>query len=120
MGYYCIGINPVGGAILALNRKAPAHGAKQLWGRDPKENELPHIRSASDVTWAFWNRATAGGDIKNIKYFFNCLIVNAEMQDLIRQAHEKLTPPKSAPGTWPGTEFSMDSEQGLALLGEFD
>lgn len=104
---------------MALDRKAPAHGAEKLWGRKPKDYELPQIRSASDITWAFWNRATAGVDIKNIKYFFNCLIVNEETQDLIRQAHEKFTPPRSAPETWPGTEFSMDSEQGLALLGNF-
>ncbi|KAH6625587.1 hypothetical protein C7974DRAFT_313491 [Boeremia exigua] len=102
---------------VTLDRKSPAHGAAQLWGRTPEDRELPHIRSSSDVTWAFWNRATAGGDITNIKYFFNCLIVNPETQDLIRQAHEKMTPPRSAPGMWPGTEFSMDSEQGLALLG---
>lgn len=105
---------------MALDRKAPAHGAEKLCGRKPKDYKLPQIRSASDITWAFWNRATAGVDIKNIKYFFNCLIVNEETQDLIRQAHGKLTPLRSAPETWPGTEFSMDSEQGLALLGELD
>lgn len=57
-------------------------------------------------------------NIKNIRFFFNCLVVNEETLDLIRQAHERLAPPRSAPGTWPGTEFGMESEQGLALLGE--
>ena len=102
---------------MALDRKSPAHAAARLWQRKPEDSELPAIRSASDITWGFYNRATAGGNIKNIRYFFNCLIVNPEVQDLIRQAHERLTPSRSAPGTWPGTEFSMDSEEGLALLG---
>lgn len=105
---------------MALDHVSSFHSAEQLWGRKPKDYELPAIRSASDVAWAFWNRATAGGDLKNIKYFFNCLIVNEETQALIRMAHEKMTPPRSAPGKWPGTEFSMNSEQGLALLGKLN
>ncbi|KAJ4318876.1 Mitochondrial import inner membrane translocase subunit tim8 [Neodidymelliopsis sp. IMI 364377] len=117
-GYYRIGINALGGAIMALDRKSPSYAAEDLWGRKPTNDQLPHIRAASDIAWAFWNRATAGGSIKNIKYFFNCLIVNEETQALIRQAHEKMTPPRSAPGMWPGTEFTMNSEQGLALLGK--
>jgi hypothetical protein len=103
---------------MALDHTSPVHGAADLWKRPPKDYELPAIRSAFDITWAFWDRATVGGNIQNLKYFHDCLVVNPDPLDLIRQAHEKLTPPRSAPGTWPGTEFSMYSEQGLALPGE--
>lgn len=116
-----MGVNSVGGAVMMIDARSPASGATALWGRPPLTAELPHIRSTSDIAWGFWNRATTGtattGNIKNIKYFFVCLIVNPETIDLIRMAHEKLTPPRSAPGIWPGSEFSMESEQGLALLG---
>lgn len=103
---------------MALDRKSPAHDAAKLWKREHEDFELPATRSASDIAWGFYNRAAAGCNIKNIRYFFNCLIVNSEVQDLIRQAHERLTPPKTSPGTWPDIEFSMDSEEGLALLGK--
>ncbi|KAF1357235.1 hypothetical protein EJ07DRAFT_129930 [Lizonia empirigonia] len=116
-GYHRIGVNAPGGAIMALDHRSPASAAETLWGHTPNTDELPHIRAASDFAWAFWSRATAGGGIRNIRYFFNCLIVNEETQALIRRAHEMMTPPRSAPGMWPGTEFHMDSEQGLALLG---
>ncbi|KAJ4401924.1 hypothetical protein N0V91_007577 [Didymella pomorum] len=88
---------------MALDHTSPVHGAADLWKRPPKDYELPAIRSAFDITWAFWDRATVGGNIQNLKYFHDCLVVNPDPLDLIRQAHEKLTPPRSAPGTWPGS-----------------
>lgn len=100
-----------------MNTVSAAHGAERLWGRKPTADELPAIRSLSDIAWAFWNRGAAG-NLQNIKYFFVTIIINHETNQLIEIAHRKLDPPKSAPGGWPGTEFSMDSEAGQAILGE--
>lgn len=52
---------------------SPARAAAALWGRNPLTEELPHIRSFSDISWAFWNRAAAG-NIQGIKYFMATMV----------------------------------------------
>jgi hypothetical protein len=95
---------------------SPAKAAKSLWRRTPNAEELPHIRSFSDITWAFWNRAAAG-NIQNIKYFFVTTIINTETNRHIRKALKTLTPPKTEADLWPGTDFDMETDAGKALLG---
>jgi hypothetical protein len=95
---------------------SPAKTAKSLWRRIPNAEELPHIRSFSDITWAFWNRAAAG-KIQNIKYFFVTTIINTETNRHIRKALKTLTPPKTEADLWPGTDFDMETDAGKALLG---
>jgi hypothetical protein len=95
---------------------SPAKAAKSLWRRTPNAEELPHIRSFSDITWAFWNRAAAG-NIQNIKYFFVTTIINTETNRHIRKALRTLTPPKTEADLWPGTDFDMETDAGKALLG---
>jgi hypothetical protein len=112
-----MGVNAAGGALFMMNSVSAAHGAEKLWGRTPNADELPHIRSFSDVAWAFWNRA-ASSNIQNIKYLFVNIVMNDETNRLIEFAHRSLNPPRSAPPGWPGIEFSMDSEGGQAILGK--
>jgi hypothetical protein len=95
---------------------SPAKAAKSLWRRTPNAEELPQIRSFSDITWAFWNR-TAAGNIQNIKYFFVTTIINTETNRHIRKALKTLTPPKTEADLWPGTDFDMETDAGKALLG---
>lgn len=111
-----MGVNPSGGAMFIMNIISAAHGARNLWQQTPTANQLPHLRSVSDIAWAFWNRANPG-DLKNINYFFVNVVMNDETNRLIERAHRGLTPPRSSPPVWPGTEFDMDSEAGLAILG---
>ncbi|KAF1851007.1 uncharacterized protein K460DRAFT_382536 [Cucurbitaria berberidis CBS 394.84] len=67
---------------------------------------------------AFWNRVNAaGGDVTNIKYFFVTIIINRETNKHIRRVLSTLTPPQDETHSWPGHEFSMDSDAGKALLG---
>jgi hypothetical protein len=99
-----------------MDIKSPAKAARSLWRRAANPEELPHIRSFSDITWAFWNRAAAG-NIQNIKYFFITTIINTETNRHIRQALKTLTPPKTEAELWPGTEFDMNTDAGKALLG---
>jgi hypothetical protein len=113
---HTVGVNGEGGAVFAMDIKSPAKAARSLWGRAPKAEELPHIRSFSDISWAFWNRAAAG-NIQNIKYFFVTTIINTETNRHIRKALKTLTPPKTETEGWPGVDFDMETDAGKALLG---
>jgi len=111
-----VGINGIGDMVVAINIVSPARAAEDLWGRKPLPEELPHIRSFSDISWAYWNRAAAG-NIQGIKYFMAAMVINKETNQYIRRILSELTPPEEETKTWPGHEFSMDSDAGKALLG---
>jgi hypothetical protein len=113
---HTVGVNAQSGAVFALDIKSPAKAARNLWRRAATTEELPHIRSFSDISWAFWNRPAAG-NIQHLKYFFVAMIVNTETDRHIRQALQTLTPAKEDAEGWPGAEFSMVTDAGKALLG---
>jgi hypothetical protein len=113
---HAVGVNGVGGAVIAMNIVSPAKAAAGLWRRDPKPEELPHIRSFSDISWAFWNRAAAD-NIEGIKYFMATMVINRETNLYIEKALSELTPPEENTKGWPGHEWRMDSNAGKALLG---
>jgi len=102
--------------IALMNAQAPAFCALTVWGRKPVTDELPHIRSASDIAWGMWNRAGAS-DLKNIKYLLVTQIINPTTRELITKAYQSLNPPQSQDKIWPGIEFSMETQSGQALLG---
>jgi hypothetical protein len=113
---HTIGVNAAGGAVFAIGISSAAKSARRVWGVVPKEDELPHIRSVSDIAWAFWNRAAAGNS-QDIKYFFVTMIINPETNRHIRRALKTLKPPKEEVEGWPGVDFDMESDAGRALLG---
>jgi hypothetical protein len=113
---HTVGVNGIGGAVIAMNIVSPAKAAAGLWSQDPKPEELPHIRSFSDISCAFWNRAAAG-DIQGIHYFVATMVINRETNQHIKKALSELTPPEEDTKGWPGHEFGMDSDAGKALLG---
>jgi hypothetical protein len=113
---HTIGVNAAGGAVFAIGIMSAARSARRVWGVDPKADELPHIRTVSDIAWAFWNRAAAG-NIQDIKYFFVTMIINPETNRHIRRALKTLNPPKEEVDGWPGVDFDMESVAGQALLG---
>jgi hypothetical protein len=102
-----------------MNILSASHSARRLWRTPPTPDQLPHLRSVSDIAWAFWRRATspATHDVRNIRYLFVTVVMNDETSRLIETAHAGLTPPRSGPGVWPGTEFGMDGDAGAAILG---
>ncbi|KAJ4367105.1 Mitochondrial import inner membrane translocase subunit tim8 [Neocucurbitaria cava] len=120
---HTIGVNAAGGAVFAIGISSAASSARRLWRRVALPEELPAIRSVSDIAWAFWNRAhqdtttTSNSNIQDIKYFFVTMIINPETNRHIRRALSSLSPPKDTADGWPGTEFDMQSEAGKALLG---
>jgi hypothetical protein len=101
-----------------MNVISASYSAKKMWERQPNPGELPQVRSISDVAWAFWNRASAG-NVANIKYLLVTIIMEQDTRDIIRQAHETLTPKRSETAVWPGFDFGMDTPAGQALLGTF-
>jgi hypothetical protein len=102
-----------------MNILSAAHSARRLWRTTPTPDQLPHLRSVSDIAWAFWRRATSPTthSVANIKYLFVTVVMNDETARLIETAHAGLTPPRSGLGVWPGIEFGMDGDAGAAILG---
>ncbi|KAH5436206.1 hypothetical protein HBI47_071090 [Parastagonospora nodorum] len=113
---HAVGVNGIGGAVIAMGIVSPAKAAAGLWCRDRKPEELPHIRSFSDISWAFWNRAAAV-NIQGIHYLMATMVINRETNQRIRKALSELTPPEEDAKGWQGHEFGMDSDAGKALLG---
>ncbi|CAG5159510.1 uncharacterized protein ALTATR162_LOCUS5616 [Alternaria atra] len=111
--YYTIGINAQAGVIHLLNRKSPESAAKTLWGvESAPRNELPALKSSSDIAWGMWERMSPG-NLGNINYIFSHSIVNKETQAIILRA---LDGQPLAP--WPGTEFvAGEASEYWALLG---
>lgn len=113
-----VGVNAIGGAVFAMNIVSPAKAAASLWRLTPKTEELPHIRSLSDISWAFWNRAAGpANNIQGIKYFMATMVINRETNQHTKRALSELKPPEGDTKGWPGHEFSMDTNAGKALLG---
>ncbi|KAF3036014.1 hypothetical protein E8E11_005662 [Didymella keratinophila] len=119
-----IGVNPADGFLYFHNRLSAEKAAKDYWGYPPTPRELPALRSSSDISWAFWNRASAAATRTNIKYIMSCLVINPFTErtiDLMLEAVNgdiRVRP-------WPGTDFEFtfgpdrgaQIEGALALLG---
>jgi hypothetical protein len=102
--------------VTLMNVITPGYSAQRLWQRKPASDELPQIRSISDVAWGFWNRA---GNVQGIKYLMVAMVMNEDTRNIIRQAHESLTPKRSETATWPGFDFATHTPAGQAILGMF-
>lgn len=114
-GTHEIAVNPAG-AVVLMNVISAARSAESYWGKKPLTEELPKIRSTSDIAWGLWNRV-APENLKEIKYLMVTLIMNRDTCDLIRAAYATLNSPQSETKVWPGTDFNMDTPGGQALLG---
>jgi hypothetical protein len=113
--YARFGINHVGGAIFGQNFQAPKYAAKEIWGRDPRPDELPALRLASDIMWAYWIRDNP--NVGNLKYYIANHIQNADTGALMARILRAKKVPAS---TWPGLELKMDTDEAQALLGKYD
>mgnify|MGYP003624085422 CR=1 FL=1 len=125
--HFVIGVNAKDGVIFFLDREAPASAAAKLWSLSlpPPANQLPAIRSSSDIAWALWVRhmTEQKSSIKDIKKFMSLTIVNEETEDIMKQAIGEWEPPAGQPKisdfqSWPGTTFDTTTIQGAALLGK--
>jgi hypothetical protein len=121
---------------LLVNRVSPLTGTKTLWrdrpkdAGDPKPDELPLLRSSSDIAWGLWNRGSnnmKNPNVKNIQKIFSMNIVNEETKMIMIRALGSVKVPEGEPKifqppAWPGATFDLSSGEedgvaGRALLG---
>ena len=115
---HTIGVNAEAGVVYAINLSSAAKAARRLWKRAALPDELPAIRSVSDIAWAFWNRVHSDVEsLQNIRYLFATMIINKETNQHITRALGTLNPPKEDVEVWPGHDFDMETDAGKALLG---
>ncbi|OAL46996.1 hypothetical protein IQ07DRAFT_479568, partial [Pyrenochaeta sp. DS3sAY3a] len=116
---FTIGANPQSGFVYFVSRANPALAAMRQWRLDslPPKDQLPALRSSSDIAWGFWNRVSAG-NLGNIHKFMSMHIVNRETQSLILRsvARAGITDLNNIP-VWPGLTFNVQTEEFYALLG---
>jgi hypothetical protein len=99
--------------VYFFSRESPEHSAELHWkDKRPIPDDLPKLRSSSDLTWGLWNRAAVPRyDIKHIKYF---IVVNAANTVTKNTIVPRALKPKNlaSDGTkpWPGSGFRMDAE----------
>lgn len=116
---FTIGVNAQSGLVYFISRHNPALAAMRQWRLDapPPKEQLPALRSSSDIAWGFWNRLSAA-NLGNIHKFLSMHIVNRETQSIILRAIASTgaTSLNDVP-VWPGISFNAQYEQFFALLG---
>ncbi|EUC41771.1 hypothetical protein COCMIDRAFT_29507 [Bipolaris oryzae ATCC 44560] len=113
---YEFAVNP-NGLVALMNIMSLSFCAEKFtWFRKPLPEELPHIGTPSDIAWAVWNRAGAS-NIADVKYLLVTQIMNPTSRDIIRTALGTLQPPHSETQVWPGSDFTIDTVGGRAILG---
>jgi hypothetical protein len=93
--------------------ESPAAVARTLWETNPTNDELPKLRYLTDVLWGYWNRDNP--NFKNINWYIVQQVENVDTAKIIARA---LKNKKKTLAPWPGTTFSMDSDEGHAILGK--
>jgi hypothetical protein len=116
-----MGVNGRDGIIYFIHRMSP-ESAQQSWSKD----DLPKLRSTSDLAWGLWNRVAKPDNLKNIRYFVSTNVVNPDTAyDIVPRALREKGVQSGHAQQWPGTAFKFgddgeaDLESSLALLGEF-
>lgn len=108
-----------------LDRSSAAEAARWLWERKAASNELPKLRSTSDIAFGFWNRIASAENRRNIKYIMSCEILNEHTEETMKAALDKIGAEDLESQVWPGADFSFafgenkadEIEAALALLG---
>ncbi|KAI4938950.1 uncharacterized protein J4E92_000231 [Alternaria infectoria] len=116
--YATVVINKAAGIIFFLRRGSAEHQARRLWKVKDHvpipPNELPALRTSSDVAWGFWNRVS-GENLANINGVVSMLVTN----DQTRRIMDRMLVDKNLETVqlWPGTVVDVHSVHYLALLG---
>lgn len=106
-------------AIIGVVLIGPAFAAERLWGWTPSASQLPKLRNISDLYWAYWSALhnAAGTRVSNLNKYIVYSIHNTQTDQIISRSVRSRG--KAGLESWPGEYFSIESTQGLALLGEF-
>lgn len=110
-GTYEILLNAAGGALIATESSGPSHLTKaDILG--PGE-ELVALQQWSDVAFLAWKHES-GGNIRNLKYIVQSIIINPITVDIIGRILESR---KETVKPWPGLKIPMTDPDAQALLG---
>jgi hypothetical protein len=106
--------NPEEGVILGWGAFSPAYmGAK----KDPPVTVVPDLKSWSDITflqWADLHKNEKGPAVSHLRYIMKTPCENPTTQLVIKKALKNTGQTLSK---WPGVTFSMDTKEGVAILG---
>ncbi|KAI8936738.1 hypothetical protein NX059_007125 [Plenodomus lindquistii] len=88
---------------------------QRIWNRVPSDDEIPPIRSLSDILWSYW--ITSGGPSgtpapQPLRHYGVLAVKQPAAKSIIIRALDSREPRK-----WPGSNFQADSEIGKALIG---
>ncbi|KAF2626279.1 hypothetical protein BU25DRAFT_471761 [Macroventuria anomochaeta] len=125
--YAKVGINPTDGLVYFIHRQSPEDAAGEHWRRGkPTHEELPALRSSSDIAWGMWNRVASGS--QKLNYFMAVSVINPETQYIMKCALQQYNIDEVP--AWPGKDFEfviknakpkesdlLEMEAALALLG---
>jgi hypothetical protein len=123
-------VNPIAGLLIAVNNINPAAMAKQmLQKRKPSECDinLPRLRNWSDVAFLQWQRVAKRFSVRGtaLKYIVRSNVANPNTLDIMSQVLGEYAGSRNIPECrddfvprprWPGVDFDIDSDEGLALL----
>ncbi|RMZ70005.1 WD domain-containing [Pyrenophora seminiperda CCB06] len=115
---FTIGVNAMSGMIMMLNRQNPASSAKALWRLPqlPPSDQLPALRSSSDIMWGLWKLENAYHPW-DIKRFLSTPITNDDTTDIIEKILEARHLRLESLMVYPGLEFQRNAPEYLPLLG---
>ncbi|KAJ4347557.1 Mitochondrial import inner membrane translocase subunit tim8 [Ascochyta clinopodiicola] len=116
--YAKIGVNPTNGLVYFIHRESPESAAEEHWKRKPAANELPALRSSSDIAWGI-----ASSNLRNLNYFMAVQVINPQTQYVMKRALQQYN--VAVVPAWPGKDFEfsvlegreLELEAALALLG---
>lgn len=113
------GVQDRAGAIFVSTAVSPTTAYKELYGKNINPNDLPALRSLSDLLWAGWIRGSnphvGNPNPANLNYMFMIWIVNSETLSIMKKALASRG--KTKPSVWPGDDFDTSTPEGAALLG---
>ncbi|XP_014556661.1 hypothetical protein COCVIDRAFT_99137 [Bipolaris victoriae FI3] len=116
--HFIIGVNSKDGYIFFIDRSSPETQARLIWNVPTHipipRDEMPALRSSSDIAWGFWNRVS-GYNLGGINAFISFEVVNEETGRIIDRAMKKNGHDEVPP--WPGVRFNSGTEEYRALLG---
>lgn len=99
--------------VITFKRFSPAERAKEL-DFEPQD-ELPLLRSSSDVIWALWEKLVLQTTNKaNIKFFMSLSIENEDTLHILSRALAQVGSTLTADGR----TFDTSTEEGRAILGK--
>lgn len=93
--------------------------AKRFWDFEVTQEKLPKLRNLSDLYWGYWlwYSYLAGTRVDNINKYIVFGVQNKETVQIVARALRNRG--QETLEDWPGQYFTVESTEGLALLGEF-